>query len=374
MLVVGTGSGSGGGGSSDELCYVTFMSHDGTEEYGKKAVAVGDDCANPIERGIFDTPSIGPTDQYIRIFDGWSTTMNGETDEDALKAVWEDRTVYATYVNNVRSYFIRFYDGDTLIHSESYNYGEMPSYTPTKDGYDFVAWEPELTTVTGEASYTATWKAKAAFGTATWAEISAITTAGESAGTFSVDDKRDEVLTYANGTTENIEVVIAHIRDDGKLVLALNHALATKKQMNSSVSGGGSTYLDQPLYSYLTGTVYPALSEEFRAVIQTISNGLGKNCSIFLPTETNCGTANSTDVYKCIGDWKLDLFATAANRIRKLGKNGTTSTNYWLGTSNKTSGSYHYYKYVDTTGAIKTPTGAAAGITATYGVVFLVVV
>ena len=47
------GISSSGGGSSADLRYVTFLSHDGAVEYGKKAVAVGDDCADPIARGVF---------------------------------------------------------------------------------------------------------------------------------------------------------------------------------------------------------------------------------------------------------------------------------------------------------------------------------
>ena len=58
---------SAGGG---DVCYVTFMSRDGSVEYGKKAVAVGDDCADPIARGVFSTPTRESTAQYNYDFAG----------------------------------------------------------------------------------------------------------------------------------------------------------------------------------------------------------------------------------------------------------------------------------------------------------------
>ena len=86
-----------GGSASADLHYVTFMSYDGLTEYGKKAVADGDDCADPIARGIFDTPTRESDAQYDYTFGGWATEANGEANVDALKAVTEDRVVYAVF-------------------------------------------------------------------------------------------------------------------------------------------------------------------------------------------------------------------------------------------------------------------------------------
>ena len=97
-----------GGGSSEDVCYVTFMSEDGSEVYGIKPVAVGDDCADPIARGLFDTPTKESTAQYSYTHYGWSLAANGATNADALKSVTEDRTVYATFVSAVRYYTISY--------------------------------------------------------------------------------------------------------------------------------------------------------------------------------------------------------------------------------------------------------------------------
>ena len=154
-----------GGGSSADVRYVTFMSYDGTVEYGKKAVAVGDDCADPIARGVFDTPTRESTVQYNFTHGGWATEPNGGIDDSALLNVTEDRTVYAAYIATLRLYTITFYDDDgtTVLYEDQWAYGATPSYTPTKDGLDFVGWNPELTATTCDASYTVVWKTKPSF-------------------------------------------------------------------------------------------------------------------------------------------------------------------------------------------------------------------
>lgn len=144
---------SSGGGSSSDVRYVTFNNYDGTY-IGTKPVAVGDDC-----RYIFGTPTKPSTAQYSYSHNGWSTTQNGSADSNALKAVNEDRTLYATYRATVRSYTVTYYDEDgvTVLKTETLAYGATPSYTPTKTGYQFDGWTPALTTVTGDASYTSAW-------------------------------------------------------------------------------------------------------------------------------------------------------------------------------------------------------------------------
>jgi hypothetical protein len=153
----------GGGGSSDDVCYVTFKSYDGTVEYGKKAVAVGDDCADPIARGLFDTPTRESTVQYNYTFYGWATTPNGAADADWNKSITEDKTVYANFASAVRHYTITYYDGDTVLKTESLAYGAMPAYAPKKAGYVLLGWEPEFTAVTGNASYYSQWKELSGF-------------------------------------------------------------------------------------------------------------------------------------------------------------------------------------------------------------------
>lgn len=150
---------SKGTGSSADVRYVTFMSYDGLTEYGKKAVAVGDDCADPIARGIFDTPTRESDVQYNYTHNGWATMANGEADVNALKTVTEDKTVYATYTSALRYYNARFYDGDTLVATVATAYGTkaVAPAIDAKDGYKFEGWNPSDMTVYGDTDFTAIW-------------------------------------------------------------------------------------------------------------------------------------------------------------------------------------------------------------------------
>lgn len=205
-----------GGGSSDELRYVTFMNDDGTVEYGKKAVATGDDCADPIARGIFSTPTKESSVQYNYTFAGWATTPGGGLNSNALKAVTEDRTVYANFISALRYYTITYYDSDgtTVLKTESLAYGAMPSYEPEKDGYNFGGWEPNISIVTGDMSYIAQWIALPEFEVMSWGEIAAISESGNASNVFSIGQTKTFNVTHDDGTTETIEVVIIGFNHD----------------------------------------------------------------------------------------------------------------------------------------------------------------
>lgn len=201
-----------GSTTSNDVRYVTFMSYDGLTEYGKKAVAVGDDCADPIARGIFATPTRESDAQYNYTFYGWATEPNGAADSDWNKSVTEDKTVYANFASAVRYYTITYYDSDgtTVLKTESLAYGTVPSYTPAKSGYDFAGWEQELVPVNGNTSYTATWTEEVNFSTASWERINEIAQNGEAQKHFAVgDEKTVELSGY--GT---IKVAIAGFEHD----------------------------------------------------------------------------------------------------------------------------------------------------------------
>lgn len=154
------GSVIGGGGSMEGVHTVTFMSQDGTTELYKRPVADDDDCADPVTRGYISAPTKASTAQYDYPYVGWANTPNGAWDTNALKAVTADKTVYAAFASVVRYYTITYYDDDgtTVLKTESLAYGTMPSYVPTKNGYIFKSWTPALSTVVGNANYTATWE------------------------------------------------------------------------------------------------------------------------------------------------------------------------------------------------------------------------
>lgn len=205
-----------GGGSVEGVHYVTFMSHDGTTELYKRPVADGDDCADPITRGYISKPTKESTVQYDYPFVGWSTTQDGETDSNALKAVNEDRTLYATYKSTVRSYTVTYYDedGKTVLKTETLAYGATPSYAPEKDGYIFDGWTPAAAMVTGPASYTAKWKVKETLNDFTWAQLDAMSL-DECKAKFSLGDKKSVAFVKdKNGTTLNVYFFLAGFEVD----------------------------------------------------------------------------------------------------------------------------------------------------------------
>ena len=113
------------------------------------------------------TPVKAPTTALMYTYDGWSTTSGGSKDydkNDNLPAVSGTATYYAHFSSSARPYTITFqnYDG-TVLQQSDVNYGTVPTYagaTPyrAKDAfysYTFSEWSPAITSVTGEATYTA---------------------------------------------------------------------------------------------------------------------------------------------------------------------------------------------------------------------------
>ena len=120
-----------------------------------------------------DYTAIGFTRPKGHKFIGWGNTADGSDKVYAAnKPVGvsgepgENTDLYAIW--EYQEYTITFVDDDgTELQSGKVAYGEMPEYTgetPTKADddqytYTFSGWEPEVATVTGEATYTATYTA-----------------------------------------------------------------------------------------------------------------------------------------------------------------------------------------------------------------------
>ena len=351
------------GGSSDELRYVTFMSYDGTVEYGKKAVATGDDCADPIARGVFDTPTRESTVQYNYTFAGWATVPNGGKDANALKSVNEDRTVYANYVSAVRYYTITFYDSDgmTVLATKSVAYGAVPAYTPAKEGYDLGGWNPTPVAVTGPASYSAVWVEKPAFATATWARIKEVCDAGLHTSTFAIGDKKPVTLTYEDGTSETIDFTIVAMdvdtrTDDTKAALTLmaDHLVRDSLKVSSYEKSQWPMYKENEVKTFIA-KIYNALPADLQAVMPTVRKFmLGyADTKIFVPDAYNLDGQtynNDYDAYNVPQKTRYPYFASGASIVRtKL--NDASSDDYWVHSVKYRGGSvgsyYYFYAFID---------------------------
>lgn len=129
---------------------IKFVNYDDTElqssevEYG----------ATPTYNG--ETPTKPSDKQYSYTFAGW---------DKEIVAVTGEATYKATYTSTTRKYDITFLqdDGTTLIDKQQLEYGATPTIAdPTKQAtaqytYTFAGWNPTITTVTGDATYTATY-------------------------------------------------------------------------------------------------------------------------------------------------------------------------------------------------------------------------
>lgn len=262
--------------------YVTFMNHDGTVEYGRKSVIAGEGCVDPVDSKLMDTPTRESTAQYNYTFSGgWATVPNGGKDANALKVVTEDRTVYANFIASVRYYTITFYDSDgtTVLTTKSVAYGSTPSYKPEKEGYNFVGWEPEVSAVTGDSSYIASWTNAITFANASWAKISEISQAGEAAKYFSIGDERVERINYTDVTLVIVGFNADYIKDSGVggiTIVCKNSYTTTKNAFGAARTNANGAY---DYHNTDTATTVNALLSKFPSDLQAVVKEVSKTCT-----------------------------------------------------------------------------------------------
>lgn len=141
---------------------VTWADWDGTVLETDENIAYG---TEPEYNG--ETPVREGDAQYSYTFSGWSPSPDTVTGDIIYTAV---------YTQTLNEYTITWINGDTILKEESVAYGETPVYsgeTPVKEGdaqysYTFTGWTPEITSVTGDAVYTAVFEQTVNTYTVTW--------------------------------------------------------------------------------------------------------------------------------------------------------------------------------------------------------------
>ena len=137
---------------AEERSYtVTWKNWDDTE-LNKETYVYG---TTPSYKG--SEPTRDATAEFTYTFDGWSPVLDKVTGDAAYTAVFKETK---------NSYTITWkMDDGTEIDKATYLYGETPTHAdPTKDAtvmysYIFTGWDPAVAAVTGNATYTAVFKA-----------------------------------------------------------------------------------------------------------------------------------------------------------------------------------------------------------------------
>ena len=80
-----------------EALYTVTFADDSGSELCRMTAYEQDNCADPISAGVIPTPTKESTKYYSFPFVGWSLSLGGEVDENALLCVTSDRTVYAVF-------------------------------------------------------------------------------------------------------------------------------------------------------------------------------------------------------------------------------------------------------------------------------------
>lgn len=96
---------------------------------------------------------------------GWDYEMDSQiADASCLQNVLANRTVYAAYQWNVRSYTVTWKNGSTTLETDTnVPWGTVPTYngaTPTQDGKAAIGWDPEVGAITGNTTYSARYTPK----------------------------------------------------------------------------------------------------------------------------------------------------------------------------------------------------------------------
>lgn len=355
--ITGISVGSGGGESSNLVKYVTFMN--GDKELYRMPVLNGDTCKDPVTTGKISKPTKASTEVYNYTYaNGWSDTDGGSVNSNILKNITEDKTVYATFKATVIPYTVMYYDGDTLVYTETLWYGAVPTgYTPPdKVGYKFEGWDRPFEAVTGNTSYYAQWRTANRLADYTWAELSAMSKNGTAKETFTIGDTKTFTM---GGRTMTAELIgfdgaidyTTSIKVNGnqnKEVAGMAFWMTTAYEDAVQMDAEGDAY-DYPytsLHTHVQGLI-DEVEEDLRQVIVPIyrwknSNNTTKQLLWVMPNShlnadnyTNAsGKYISTNVYERFKSENSTQEITNA-RIRKSA-DGTTPVDYWtadVGTS-----------------------------------------
>jgi len=133
---------------------VIFYDDDGVTELGRAIVGHGEVAAYPNALPTKESPA-----EFTYTFDKWVTEKGGATGA-SLENITEDKTVYAKYSTNARTYVVTFCDYDGTVLSRvnvAYGTAAIAPGDPEREGYRFDGWDKTFSNITGELTVKATY-------------------------------------------------------------------------------------------------------------------------------------------------------------------------------------------------------------------------
>lgn len=333
-----------------------YMSDDGTVELYRETINNGGDGTYAGE-----TPTKESTAQYTYAHSGWSTTIGGSANANALKNVTADRTVYAAFTSTVRTYTVYFYNDTTLLLTvPNVPYGGSATYTgstPVKgDDYEFKGWEPEPANIKGNTYCYATYNNLGEIADS-WATIAANVANGTATSLYGVGSVKMLEITNDDGTTETIPMeIVAHNHDDkadgsGKasLTFIAKNVLSEARKMNDAYATAGG-WSAMSLRTWLNGDFLATLPSDLQSAlteVKKLSDGGYNNAEIttsndkvWIPSVSEVNSEQTT----VVGQGEVyPTFTDSTSRIRTT-IDGTARA-WWIRSANITSygGWYNIY-------------------------------
>lgn len=276
--------------------YIYFWNDDGSTLLYKVAVYDG---GSAVYGG--EPPTKEPQEQYAYTFAGWSKTPGGSVDEDALDAVTAERNVYAVFTPYVRTFTVRFYEGDTVLEIvRNVPYGGNAVYsgtTPTKSGvddpenYTFTGWQPAPEGIQADTDCYAQYSYEAPDNVITdsWDEIAAAVEDGTYAQKYALGDTK--ALNLGAEGIIRMQIVAFDTDDlaDGSGKAATTwiseQLLNTSHRMNPSTAakdedglyiegtGGIGGWEKCEMRTYLNDTIAPLIPEDAYSHIKAVTKG-----------------------------------------------------------------------------------------------------
>ena len=307
---------------------------------------------------------------YVYVPAEYYDTVVADVDADTTAAVpsWRYRKLedYPNVNNWNEKYTVRFWDGDTLLNTETVRCGQSSTYQTTKEGYYLMQWNPAPTQVVADMDCYAEWVPDT-LNAASWEQISTMASAGTLQKFYNIGDEKQVEINHSDGTSETVTMVLEmfegkplegwnSINKNGPIAGATflsKNALSSKRIWYNSYDG--SVYNSSALKTWLVGDLYNALPTELQTVIQPTYWLLTPGYKLWVPCaeEMNITYSNS----KISAEYYYPAFTrytSDAKRIKMLGNTGEAVA-YWL--KNTYESNYDYFPLtISTTGSCYTGT------------------